>query len=87
MWKIDSSPSVEAQTEFEDRSVIDTEEGSNNEPAEREMNEPSVETVNTEKDKRFDDLTITGDYSYYDVLEEEQENISSIDIVGVKVKK
>ena len=51
------------------------------------MNEPSVETVNTEKDKRFDDLTITGDYSYYDVLEEEQENISSIDIVGVKVKK
>ena len=35
------------------------------------MTEPSVENVHTEKDMIFDDLTITGDYSDYDVLEEE----------------
>ena len=32
------------------------------------MNEPSVETVNKEKDMRFDDLNITVDYRDYDVL-------------------
>ena len=41
-----------------------------NEHMEIEMTEPSVETVNTEKEMSFDDLTITGDYSDYDVLEE-----------------
>ena len=34
----------------------------------------------------FDKLTINGDYSDYDILEEEQETISSNDIVWVKVK-
>ena len=33
------------------------------------MTEPSVETVNIEKEMRFDDLNIDGDYSDYDVLE------------------
>ena len=33
------------------------------------MTEPSVKTVNTEKEKRFDDLSITGDYIDDDVLE------------------
>ena len=35
----------------------------------------------------FDKLTINGDYSDYDILEEEQETISSNGIVWVKVKK
>ena len=48
MIKICSNTAVEAQTEQEVRIVIDTEEGSTNEPVEREMTKPSVETVNTE---------------------------------------
>ena len=39
------------------------------------MTKSSVETVNIENDTRFDDLIITGDYSYYYVLEEDQETI------------
>ena len=35
----------------------------------------------------FDDLTIPGDYSDYDILEEEKENISKNDEVWVKTKK
>ena len=35
----------------------------------------------------FDDFTITGDYSGYDILEEEQETISSNDTAWVKTKK
>ena len=57
---------------MEDRTGIDTKEGITNEPVDREMTEPSVETFNTEKYMRFDNLTITGDYSDYDILEEEQ---------------
>ena len=48
---------------------------------EREMIEHSVETVDTEEEISFDNLTINGDYSDYDILEEEQETISSNDIV------
>ena len=51
------------------------------------MTEPSVETVDTEKDIRVRRSTITGDYSDYDVLDEEKENISLNDIVRVKFKK
>ena len=50
------------------------------------MTEPLVETVHTEKYTIFDDLTITGDYSYYDILEEEQEIVYLNGIVWVKVK-
>ena len=35
----------------------------------------------------FDDLTIPGDYSDYDILEEEQETILLNDTVWVKTKK
>ena len=52
----------------------------------RDMTKPSVGTVYTEKDTHFEDLRITGDYSDYDVLEEELETISLNDIVWVKVK-
>ena len=82
--KIDYNAVVEAQIELEDRTVIDTEEGSISESVEREMTEPSVETVNKERETCFDELTITCDYSDYDVLEEEQEIISLNDIVWVK---
>ena len=51
------------------------------------MTEPSVETVNKEEEIRFDNLTTTGDYMDYGILEGKQETISRIDIVWVKVKK
>ena len=35
----------------------------------------------------FDDLTVPGDYSDYDILVEEKETISIIDEVWVKTKK
>ena len=34
-----------------------------------------------------DDLTSTGDYSDYDILEEEKDTISENDVVWVKTKK
>ena len=49
------------------------------------MKETTVETVNTEEEMHFDDLTITGDFKTYDILEEEQETISLNYIVWVKV--
>ena len=51
------------------------------------MTEPSVETVNTDKEICFDNLIITRNYSDYDVFEEEQKTISLNDIVWVKNKK
>ena len=36
----------------------------------RQMPELPVENVNTEEEIDLDDLTITGDYSDYDILEE-----------------
>ena len=50
------------------------------------MNTPPVEIVNTEK-MLFDALTITGDYSDHDFLEEEQEIIYLNDIAWVKLNK
>ena len=38
----------------------------------RKITESPVENVDTEEEIYFDDLTITGDYSYYDILEEEK---------------
>ena len=35
----------------------------------------------------FEDLTVTGDYSDNDILEEEKETITKIDDVWVKTKK
>ena len=43
--------------------------------------------VNTEEEMDFDDLTITGNYSDYDILEEEKETITKNDNVWVKTKK
>ena len=71
---------------MEYRTVIDTDEVSTNEPVERDITESLIKTVNTEKDTRYGNLSITGDYGDYDVLEEEQETISLNDIVWFKVK-
>ena len=38
------------------------------------------------KKMSFDDLTITGDYSHYDFLEEEKDTIAEKDDVWVKNK-
>ena len=53
----------------------------------RKMTECPVENVDTEEEMAFDDLTITGDYSEYDILKEEEENRSLNDEVWVKTKK
>ena len=46
--------------------------------------ETSYENFYTEEEISFYDLTITGDYSYYDILEEEKETISKNYDVWVK---
>ena len=51
------------------------------------ITETPDENVYTEEEMSFDDTTITGDYSDYDILEEEKENISKNDEVWVKTKK
>ena len=45
------------------------------------------ENVDTEEEMDFDDLTITGNYSDYDILEEEKEIITKNDDICVKTKK
>ena len=42
--------------------------------------------VDTEEEIDFDDFTITGDYSDYDILEKEKENITKKNNVWVKTK-
>ena len=51
------------------------------------MIELPIENVNTEEEMAFYDLTITSDYSDYDILDEEKENISLNYEVWVKTKK
>ena len=52
-----------------------------------QMIELPIENVNTEEEMAFYDLTITSDYSDYDILDEEKENISLNYEVWVKTKK
>ena len=51
------------------------------------IRETADENVDTEEEIYFDDLNIPGDYSDYDILEEEKEIISKNDEVWVKTKK
>ena len=51
------------------------------------MTDTPDENVHTEKEMAFDDLTIPGDYSNYDILEIEKETIYKNDEVWVKNKK
>ena len=43
--------------------------------------------VDVEEEMSSEDLTITGDYSDYDILEEEKYSITKNDDVWVKTKK
>ena len=51
------------------------------------MTESPDENVDTEEEMDFYDLTIPGDDSDSDILEEEKETISKNDEVWVKIKK
>ena len=51
------------------------------------MTELPVENIDTKEEMAFDDLTIPGDYSDYDILEEEQETTYLDYTVWVKTKK
>ena len=60
---------------------------STSESVARKMTETLDENIDTEEEMAFDDMTIPGDYSDYDILEEEKETISKNDEVWVKTKK
>ena len=51
------------------------------------MRENPDDKVDTEEEMDFDDLTITGNYSDYDILEEEKETITKKYNVWVKTNK
>ena len=53
----------------------------------RQLTENADDIVDEEEESSSDDLTITGDYSDYDILEEERDTISENDDVWVKTKK
>ena len=59
---------------------------STSESVARNIKETPDENVDTEEETSFDDLTIPGDYSNYDILEEEK-NISKNDESWIKTKK
>ena len=53
----------------------------------RQLIENPDDIVDTEEEMDFDDLTITGNYSDYDILEEEKEAITENYNVWFKTKK
>ena len=53
----------------------------------RQLTENADDMVDEEEEISSDYLTITGDYSDYDILEEEKDTISEKDDVWVKTKK
>ena len=52
----------------------------------RKITETTDENIDTYEEMSFDNLTITGDYSDYDILEEEKETIFKNDEVWFKTK-
>ena len=52
----------------------------------RQLTENKDDMVDEEKDMSFDDLTNTGDYSDYDILEEEKDTIAKKMMSGSKQK-
>ena len=53
----------------------------------RQLTENQDDMVDAEEEISFEDLTITINYSGYDILEEEKENITKNNNVWVKTKK
>ena len=54
---------------------------------ERQLPENPDDMVDAEEEISSGDLTITGDYSDYNILKEEKDNITKNDDVWVKTKK
>ena len=52
----------------------------------RQLTENPDHMVDAEEEMSTEDLTITGDYSDYDILEEEEDTITKKDYVWVKTK-
>ena len=52
----------------------------------RQLTENTYDIVDSEEEMYSEDLTITGDYSDYDILEEEKDTITENDDVWVKTK-
>ena len=53
----------------------------------RYFTENTYDKVDTEEEMSFDDLTTTGNYSDYDISEEEKETINKNDNIWVKTEK
>ena len=53
----------------------------------RHLTENPDDMMDAEEEMSFDELTITGNYSDYDILEEEKETIIKNNDVWVKTKK
>ena len=53
----------------------------------RQLTENVYDMLDAKEEMSSDDLTITGDYSYYDILEEEKDYISENNVVCVQKKK
>ena len=53
----------------------------------RQWTENAYDMVDEEKEMSSGDLTVIGDYSDYNILEEEMDTISGKDDVWVKTKK
>ena len=67
--------------------MVKNTELSTSESGARIITETPDENVDTEEEMDFDDLTITGNYSDYDILEEEKETITKNDNIWFKTKK
>ena len=53
----------------------------------RQLTENQYDKVDAEEEMSFENLTISGNYSDYDILEEEKETITKNDDIWVKTKK
>ena len=53
----------------------------------RQLTENVYDMLDAKEEMSSDDLTITGDYSYYDILEEEKDTIAKKYDVWVKTKQ
>ena len=70
-----------------EKNVIKNTELSTSASVARQLTENPDDMVNTEEEISFDNLTITGNYSDYDILEDEKENITKNANVWVETKK
>ena len=82
----DDDYSVAIDIELESNVTKNTELSASNLVA-RQLIENPDDMVNAEEEISSDDLTSTGDYSDYDILQEEKDNINENYDVWVKTKK